>query len=56
LATSVKDKKESFMFKPLNPGLSLSGYVVFDVPKDAKGFVLQAQGGMMGKKIKLKVE
>jgi hypothetical protein len=56
LEMSLKDNKESFFLKSLNPGLSVSGYVVFDVPKDAKGFVLQAQGGMMGKKIKLKVE
>ena len=50
------EKKESFFLKQLNPGLSLTGYVVFDVPKEAKGFVLQARGGMTGKKIDLKVE
>ena len=55
LETSA-EKKESFFLKQLNPGLSLTGYVVFDVPKDAKGFVLQARGGMTGKQIDLKVE
>lgn len=44
------------LLKKLNPGLSLTGLLAFDVPKDAKGFYLQAQGGMLGKKIKLKVE
>jgi hypothetical protein len=28
----------------------------FDAPKDAKGFILDAGGGMTGKKIQLKVE
>jgi hypothetical protein len=34
----------------------LEGYVVFDVPKEAKGFVLQAKGGFTGDTILLKVE
>ncbi|MFC9777659.1 DUF4352 domain-containing protein [Paenibacillus chitinolyticus] len=56
LESSIKDKKDSFFLKKLNPGLSATGYVVFDVPADAKGFVLEASGGFTGKKIKLKVE
>jgi hypothetical protein len=46
----------SFFLKSVNPGLSVSGFIAFDVPKDAKGFVLQARGGMTGKSITLKVE
>jgi hypothetical protein len=53
---SSSDKKDSFFLKKLNPGLSATGYVVFDAPKDAKGFILEARGGMTGKKIQLKVE
>jgi hypothetical protein len=49
-------KKESFLLTKVNPGLSVTGYIAFDVPKDAKGFVLEARGGMTGKKIQLKVE
>jgi hypothetical protein len=56
LESSVGDKKESFLLKKMNPGLSATGYVVFDVPKDAKNFVLEAKGGFTGKKIQLKVE
>jgi hypothetical protein len=48
--------EESFFLKKVNPGLSVSGFIAFDVPKDAKGFVLQARGGMTGKSITLKVE
>lgn len=47
---------KTFFLKKLNPGLSATGFIAFDVPKDAKGFYLQAQGGITGKKIKLKVE
>jgi RNA polymerase subunit RPABC4/transcription elongation factor Spt4 len=45
-----------FFLQSLNPGLTLTGKIVFDVPIDAKGFVLKARGGMMGKEITLKVE
>ncbi|HDR3890927.1 TPA: DUF4352 domain-containing protein [Bacillus cereus] len=45
-----------FFLKQLNPGLSQTGKVIFDVPADAQGLVLKARGGMMGKEIKLKVE
>lgn len=47
---------KTFFLRKLNPGLTASGLLAFDVPKDAKGLYLQAQGGMLGKKIKLKVE
>jgi hypothetical protein len=47
---------DSFFLKKLNPGLSATGLVVFDVPKDAKGFVLEARGGMAGKKVQLNVQ
>jgi hypothetical protein len=50
------DDKNSFFLKQVNPGLSAKGQVAFDVPADAKGFKLDARGGMMGKKISLKVE
>jgi hypothetical protein len=35
---SSSDKKDSFFLKKLNPGLFATGYVVFDAPKDAKGW------------------
>jgi hypothetical protein len=53
---SSSNKKDSFFLKMLNPGLSATGYVVFDAPKDAKGFILDARGGITGKNIQLKVE
>lgn len=56
LMSSVDDKKEPFFLQKLNPGLSITGYIVFDVPADAKGFTLEARGGMTGKKVILKVE
>jgi hypothetical protein len=56
LETSVETKKESFFLKQLNPGLTVTGHIVFEVPEDAKGFKLQGRGGMTGKKIELKVE
>lgn len=56
LMTSVSGKDESFFLKKLNPGLSITGKVVFDVPQDATGFYLKARGGMTGKEIKLKVD
>ncbi|TKI86810.1 DUF4352 domain-containing protein [Bacillus mycoides] len=45
-----------FLLEKLNPGLSQTGKVVFDVPKDAQGLVLKARGGMTGKEITLKLE
>jgi hypothetical protein len=56
LESSVKDKKDSFFLKKLNPGLSATGHIAFDVPKDAKGFTMKASGGFTGKEIELKVE
>lgn len=56
LISSVNEKYESFFLEQLNPGLSKTGYLVFDVPKDAKGFTMEARGGMMGDPIKLKVD
>lgn len=47
---------KSFFLKKIDVGQTLTGYVAFDVPKDAKGFYLKAQGGMTGKEIKLKLE
>lgn len=54
--SSSSDEKEGFFLTKLNPGLSITGYIAFDVPADAKGFTLQARGGVTGKKITLKVE
>ncbi|MEN1939182.1 DUF4352 domain-containing protein, partial [Paenibacillus sp. 102] len=48
--------KLDFFLKQLNPGLTQTGKIIYDVPKDAQGLVLKARGGMMGKEIKLKVE
>jgi outer membrane biosynthesis protein TonB len=48
--------KSDFFLKQLNPGLTQTGKIIFDVPADAQGLVLKARGGMMGKEIKLKVE
>lgn len=45
-----------FLLEKLNPGLSQTGKIVFDVPKDVQGLVLKARGGMTGKEIKLKIE
>jgi len=54
MSSSSGDK--GFFLKQINPGMSIDGHVVFDVPKDAKGFTLKARGGMTGKEIILKVE
>ncbi|MFA2809049.1 DUF4352 domain-containing protein [Bacillus mycoides] len=48
--------QSDFFLKQLNPGLSQTGKIIFDVPADAQGLVLKARGGMTGKEIKLKVE
>jgi len=40
----------------LNSGLTQTGKIVFDIPKDAEGLFLKASSGMAGKEIKLKVE
>ncbi|MED3538929.1 DUF4352 domain-containing protein [Bacillus toyonensis] len=45
-----------FLLEKLNPGLSQTGKIVFDVPKDAQGLVLKARGGITGKEITLKLE
>ncbi len=56
LACSMGDHPEAFTFTELNPGMTITGAVIFDVPQDAKGFYLKAHGGMTGSEIKLKVE
>lgn len=56
LMSSIGGKDESLFLKKINPGLSVTGKVAFDVPQDAKGLVLKARGGMTGKEITLKVE
>lgn len=45
--------KSDFFLKQLNPSLTQTGKIIFDVPADAQGLVLKARGGMMGKEIKL---
>jgi hypothetical protein len=45
-----------FFLKQLNPGLTQTGKIVFDVPTDAKGLTMKARGGMTGDEITLKVE
>ncbi|MED0988230.1 DUF4352 domain-containing protein [Bacillus paramycoides] len=52
-ANGVRSK---FLLEELNPGLSQTGKIVFDIPKDAQGLVLKARGGMTGEEITLKVE
>jgi RNA polymerase subunit RPABC4/transcription elongation factor Spt4 len=56
LASSSGGTQETFMLKQVNPGITIEGFVVFDIPKDATGLILKAHGGMTGKEIKLKVE
>lgn len=56
LIFSDKNPIKRFPSDDVNPGMSAEGTVVFDVPKDATGFTLQATGGIMGDKITLKVE
>ncbi|MDK8181176.1 DUF4352 domain-containing protein [Paenibacillus sp. UMB4589-SE434] len=55
-SSTGKEKKKTFMFEKINPGIQVTGYIAYDVPKDAKGFTLQARGGMTGESITLKVE
>lgn len=45
-----------FFLQSLNPGLTMTGKIVFDIPADAKGLIMKASGGMMGEEIELKVE
>jgi len=56
MMSSVNIKVDNFFLKKINPGITVTGAVVFDVPKDAKGFKLKARGGVTGKEITLKVE
>ena len=54
LACSMGDHPENLTLKELNPGMTITGLVVFDVPLDAQGFVLKAHGGMTGSEITFK--
>jgi hypothetical protein len=40
------NQNNNFFLQQLNPNVSLTGNVVFDMPKDAKGFSLDVSGGM----------
>lgn len=47
--------ESDFFLKQLNPCLTQSGKIVFDIPADAQSLVLKARGGMTGKEITLKL-
>ncbi|WP_186785967.1 DUF4352 domain-containing protein [Paenibacillus agilis] len=44
----ITTSKDFFMFEGINPGLAKTGNVAFEVPKDAKDFVLNVQTGFFG--------
>jgi len=48
--------EESFFLYSLNPGLSVTGQLIFDVPSKKGTYRLKAQGGMTGDDIELKVD
>ncbi|EMK2594049.1 DUF4352 domain-containing protein [Bacillus cereus] len=52
----TNEHNSNFFLKQLNPGLTQTGKIVFDVPKEAQGLVLKARGGMTGKEITLKID
>ncbi len=54
--STSNNEVETFFLKSLNPGLSIEGYIVFDIPKDAKGLYMKAHGGMLGEEINLKID
>lgn len=56
MESSTNPKMPSFFLKQLNPGITTYGYIAYDVPPDAKGFVLKARGGILGQEITLKVD
>ena len=56
MMSSINNKQENFFLKKINPGMTITGQIAYDVPKDAKGFKLKASGGITGKPIMLKVE
>jgi RNA polymerase subunit RPABC4/transcription elongation factor Spt4 len=56
MESSTNPKMPSFFLKQLNPGITTEGYIAYDVPADAKGFVMKAHGGVLGTEITLKVE
>ena len=50
MATSSKyTKSEEILFlKPINPGLTVSSYLIFDIPEDAKGLYLKVTHDLFG--------
>ncbi|KLU59963.1 telomeric repeat-binding factor 2 [Peptococcaceae bacterium CEB3] len=54
--SSVSNPKEGFMLTQVNPGMTITGKVAFDVPQDVKGLTLKARGGMTGQEITLAVQ
>ena len=44
------DSKKPFFLQGVNPGITASGYLVFDVPPGLKNLKLQVKGGMNGQK------
>lgn len=42
--------RETLFLKKINPGITTTGYIVFDVPLDISGAKLQVRGGMTGDK------
>lgn len=48
--------KDSLTYEKLNPGLSVEGNIVFDVPVNDEIYKLRASGGMTGDRIFLKLD
>lgn len=48
-ALQMKGRKTLFL-EQINPGITMGGYVAFDVPKDAHIIKMEFRGGMSGKK------
>ncbi len=46
--TYANEAGKGFFLESINPGLEKKGKVVFDIPKDASGFELQFQSGLIG--------
>lgn len=56
IAKGMAQGQVDLFLQQVQPSLSVTGEIVFDIPADATGLILEAKGSMFGKAIEIKLD
>lgn len=56
IAKGMAQGQVDLFLQQVQPSLSVTGEIVFDIPADASGLILEAKGSMFGKAIEIKLD